>query len=170
MSRMSRLSARRALSALGLSAALDVVLAAPAAATELYQWKDAQGVTHYSDSPPPSQSGQVKNRVIKNKTGTPTQSATVTASSESSQCITARANLKQLQSSAHVGVDNNGDGKPDNVLDAKQRQAQVDLAQTSIRAYCTAPATPGAPAAATAPTSTPSTAPNPPGGPRKADS
>lgn len=136
MSRMPRLSARRALPALGLSLAL-AVLASAATATELYQWKDAQGVTHYSDSPPPSQSGQVKNRVIKSKTGTPTQTASVTAPGETGECINARANLKQLQSSAQVGVDNNGDGKPDNVLDAKQREAQVQLAQASIRAYCT---------------------------------
>lgn len=162
MSRMSRLSAHRAVAALGLSAALAVLLAAPAAATELYQWKDAQGVTHYSDSPPPTQTGQVKNRVIQNKTGTPNQTSTVTASSESSQCITARANLKQLESAAQVGVDNNGDGKPDNVLDAQQRKAQIDLAQTSIRAYCTAPAAPAAASSA-------NTAPNPPGRPKQAD-
>ncbi|MEH6420877.1 DUF4124 domain-containing protein [Pseudomonas sp. CGJS7] len=161
MSRMPRLSARRALPALGLSLAL-AVLASAATATELYQWKDAQGVTHYSDSPPPSQSGQVKNRVIKSKTGTPTQTASVSATSESTQCLNARGNLKQLQSSAQVGVDNNGDGKPDNVLDAKQRQAQIDLAQSSIRAYCTAPA---APAAA----STPNPAPTRPGEAPKAE-
>lgn len=166
MSRMPRRSARRALSALALGLALTVVSAAPAAATDLYQWKDAQGVTHYSDSPPPAQSasGSVKNRVIKNKTGTPTQTATVAAAGESSQCISARANLKQLQGTAQVGVDNNGDGKPDKVLDAKQRQAQVELAQASIRAYCSAPA----PAAASSPA--PAATSPAPGSSKKADS
>ncbi|MGO1072266.1 DUF4124 domain-containing protein [Lysobacter sp. CA199] len=152
MSRMPRLSARRAVPALGLCVVL-AVLSTASAATDLYQWKDAQGVTHYSDSPPPAQSGQVKNRVIKSKTGTPAQTASVTASSESGECINARANLKQLQSSAQVGVDNNGDGKPDNVLDAKQREAQVQLAQASIRAYCSPAKTQAsaAPANASAP-------------------
>lgn len=139
MSRTSRVSARRALPALGLGAVLAALAAFPAAATDLYQWKDAQGVTHYSDSPPPGQanSGQVKNRVIRNKSGIASQTAAVGAPAENAQCVSARANLKQLQSSAQVGVDNNGDGKPDNVLDVQQRAAQVQLAEASIRAYCT---------------------------------
>ncbi|QWP78569.1 DUF4124 domain-containing protein [Lysobacter sp. K5869] len=163
MSRTSRNSARRALPALGLGAVLAALTAFPAAATDLYQWKDAQGVTHYSDSPPPGQSGsgQVKNRVIRNKSGTASQTAAIAATGESSQCVSARANLKQLQSSAQVGVDSNGDGKPDNVLDTQQRAAQVQLAEASIRAYCT----PG-------PSNTPSApdAPRPAGGEKKADS
>ncbi|WP_242691335.1 DUF4124 domain-containing protein [Lysobacter enzymogenes] len=148
MSRMSRISARRALPALGLGAVLAVLAAFPAAATDLYQWKDAQGVTHYSDSPPPAQAsgGQVKNRVIRNKSGTASQTAAVTTTGESAPCVNARANLKQLQGAGPVGVDNNGDGKPDNVLDAQQRAAQVQLAETSIRAYCNP--TPPAPASA----------------------
>ena len=32
-----------------------IVLALPALAGEVYQWKDAKGVTHYSDAPPPNQ-------------------------------------------------------------------------------------------------------------------
>ncbi|EEF93670.1 hypothetical protein CATMIT_01698, partial [Catenibacterium mitsuokai DSM 15897] len=113
MSRTSRISARRALPALGPGRRPGRPGGLPAAATDLYQWKDAQGVTHYSDSPPPGQSGsgQVKNRVIRNKTGTATQTASVTAPGESAPCVNARANLKQLQSSAQVGVDSNGDGQ-----------------------------------------------------------
>ncbi len=148
MSRILDPNARRARKALAPSAALLAGLLAaaalPAAATELYQWKDAKGVTHYSDSPPPNQGG-VTNRVIKNRSGTASQTTAVTAPGESAQCISARANLKQLQGSGQVGVDNNGDGKPDNVLDAQQRAAQVQLAEASIRAYCT-PAPAAAPA------------------------
>lgn len=150
MSRTTRISVRRALPALALGAVLAALAAFPAAATDLYQWKDAQGVTHYSDSPPPAQAGgQVKNRVIRNKTGTASQTVAA-APAENAQCSSARANLKQLQSSAQVGVDNNGDGKPDNLLDAQQRAAQVQLAEASIRAYCTpsAAAANAAPAAA----------------------
>lgn len=160
MSCTSRYSARRALSALGVRAAPIAVLvllaAAPAAATELYQWKDAKGVTHYSDSPPPekTQAG-VKNRVIQNRTGTPTQTATAAAPSENPQCAGARANLKQLQSAAAVGMDSNGDGKADGVLDAQQRAAQVQLAEAQIRVNCSA-------AAPTAPATTPAASSSPP--------
>ena len=38
--------------------------AVPAFAGTVYQWKDAKGVTHYSDSPPPAQQG-VQNRHLK---------------------------------------------------------------------------------------------------------
>lgn len=156
MSRPTRPSARRALPALGFSAALLVLLAAPVAATELYQWKDAKGVTHYSDSPPPNQAG-VKNRVIKNRSGTAAQTATAAdaPAAENPQCVTARGNLKQLQSSRTVGVDANKDGKPDNVLDAQQRAAQVQLAEAAVRAYCTQPA--AAPTTATPASSRPTT-------------
>ena len=41
-----------------------LLLAAPAFAGTVYQWKDAKGVTHYSDSPPPAQQG-VQNRHLK---------------------------------------------------------------------------------------------------------
>ena len=36
---------------------------------ELYQWKDANGVTHYSDAPPPGQTSY-ENRSIRNSGGT----------------------------------------------------------------------------------------------------
>ncbi|MGN7918338.1 MULTISPECIES: DUF4124 domain-containing protein [Lysobacter] len=148
----SRHSLFRAFPALAASAVLVALLAAPAAATELYQWKDANGVTHYSDSPPPNQGG-VKNRVIKNKSGTATsaQSATEDSPAENAQCTTARGNLKQLQSSASVGVDANKDGKPDNILDAQQRAAQVQLAESAVKAYCMQPAAPAVAPASTRP-------------------
>ena len=38
-----------------LLAGLIVASAAHAQATRVYQWKDAQGVTHYADHPPPEQ-------------------------------------------------------------------------------------------------------------------
>ena len=158
MSRTSRISARRALSALGLRAAAPALLAllaaAPAAATELYQWKDAKGVTHYSDSPP-AEKGQagVRNRVIQNRTGTASLGVSAETPAENAQCAGARANLKQLQSAGAVGVDSNGDGKPDNVLDAQQRAAQVQLAEAQIKVNCTAAApAPAVPSASSAPT------------------
>ncbi|HEV8692891.1 MAG TPA: DUF4124 domain-containing protein, partial [Lysobacter sp.] len=45
----------------GLTALL---LTLPVLAGKVYQWKDASGVTHFSDSPPPDQQGY-KNRQLK---------------------------------------------------------------------------------------------------------
>ena len=115
-----------------LAAAL-LALALPAAAGEVYQWKDANGVTHYSDSPPPNQ-GNVKGRQIQHKTGAP--SLAQTKPSESAECTTARNNLKQLQSNAPIGLDTDKDGKADAAFTPEQRAAQVKLAEASIGAYC----------------------------------
>ena len=53
MARPARLSAVRATPLLG-AGLLVALVAAPALAGEVYKWKDAQGVTHYSDAPPAS--------------------------------------------------------------------------------------------------------------------
>ncbi|UHQ22642.1 DUF4124 domain-containing protein [Lysobacter sp. 5GHs7-4] len=119
---------RRAWLALALLA-----LALPAAAGEVYQWKDANGVTHYSDSPPANQ-GNVKGRQIQNRTGTP--SVAQAKPTESAECTTARSNLKQLQSNAPIGLDTDKDGKADSAFTPEQRAAQVKLAEASIAAYC----------------------------------
>ena len=110
-----------------------LALALPAAAGEVYQWKDANGVTHYSDSPPPNQSN-VKGRQIQNKTGTPSVAQAKPA--ESAECTTARNNLKQLQGSVPIGLDTDKDGKADAAFTPEQRAAQVKLAEASIGAYC----------------------------------
>ena len=47
----------RQLAARLLAGALLLLLALPVLAGKVYQWKDAQGVTHYSDAPPPGQNG-----------------------------------------------------------------------------------------------------------------
>ncbi len=49
----------------GVLAGLCLVLATPAFAAKVYQWKDAKGVTHYSDSPPPDQA--IKGRNLADK-------------------------------------------------------------------------------------------------------
>ncbi|HZH44631.1 MAG TPA: DUF4124 domain-containing protein [Lysobacter sp.] len=113
-------------------------LAAPAAAGEIYQWKDANGVTHYSDSPPPNRAYQ--NRTIRDR-GAPAAAGTG-STAENPDCTNARSNLERLNSSADVGPDRNGDGKPDSVLTPEQRAAQKELMLAAIKVNC-------APAAAT---------------------
>ncbi|MDQ3205158.1 MAG: DUF4124 domain-containing protein [Pseudomonadota bacterium] len=118
------------------------LLSLPAAAGEIYQWKDAQGVTHYADSPP-------ANREYKNRSVTGSGPATVVKAgelkpAENEQCATARKNLTQLQGDAPVGFDADKDGKLDSVMDATQRAAQAQLAQAAINVHCSAAVTGGA--------------------------
>ena len=111
---------------------------APAFAQKVYQWKDAKGVTHYSDSPPPDQ--KVKDRRIDNR-GEPVVEATAVGKSiESPQCATAKLNLLVLAGKNTVQQDTDGDGKPDKTLGDDDRANQRELANAAVKAYC-APAT-----------------------------
>ena len=109
-----------------------------ALAGKVYQWKDAQGVSHYADSPPPNQQ-QVKNRRIDNRGAPVADDATVGKSVENPQCITARLNLQLLAGSSSVQQDTDGDGKPDKVLNDDDRANQRNLAEAAAKAYCTPP-------------------------------
>lgn len=100
----------------------------------VYKWKDAKGVTHYSDSPPPTgRYGSVL----------PNASARMAAPAKPDpRCATARTNVERLKSSrSDIGLDANGDGKPDAVMTAEQRAAQLRNAEAAEREYCK-PATP----------------------------
>ena len=123
------------------AAALVLALALPAALVatggELYQWKDANGVTHYSDAPPPGQTSY-ENRSIRNSGGTADAPEKAEAPVESEQCTTARANLALLQGDGKVGTDTDGDGKPDTELSADQRANEAELAAAAIKVHCKA--------------------------------
>lgn len=103
----------------------------PLAAQTVYQWKDARGVTHYSDSPPPK--GATR-REVRTPEGTPyTPQAPV---ADNAQCAQARLNLVRLQGNADVGLDADRDGKPDATLSAEDRVKQIDVAREAIKANC----------------------------------
>lgn len=110
-----------------------LLVALPAAAGEVYQWKDAKGVTHYSDSPPPNQAH--KSRAI-NPQGTPVLAAAAKPVAVNADCSNARSNLTILQGKAEVGIDENKDGKADRNLTAQERANRVQLAEASIKTYC----------------------------------
>ena len=97
------------------------------------QWKDANGVTHYTDLPP-TQAHQ--RRDIDNR-GSATEIATVKPA-ENEQCAGSRANLQKLQANQTIGVDTNGDGKSDRTLSSDERASQIELNQAAIKAYCPA--------------------------------
>jgi hypothetical protein len=106
-----------------------------ALAGKIYQWKDAQGVTHYADSPPANQ--QVKNRRIDDRGAPVAEDAAVGKSVDNPQCTTAKLNLQILSGNTGVQQDTDGDGKPDKVLNDGDRANQRGLAEAAVKAYCT---------------------------------
>lgn len=120
-------------------AGVSVGHAQQAASGEVFQWTDANGVTHYSQSPPAK--GTYQHRVI-NQAGSAAPvaaqaDAATAAAAANPQCTMARANIAALQGEAQVQQDTDGDGKPDKTLDAAERLSQMELAQAAVKAYCT---------------------------------
>ena len=122
---------------LGIAIALAALPAAHAQQTagEVYQWKDANGVTHYSQTPPAK--GSYEQRVINAAGSAAPVTQPVAAATENAQCTGARANIAALQGAGDVQQDTDGDGKPDKVLDATERASQLELAHAASKAYCT---------------------------------
>ncbi|MCD9032231.1 DUF4124 domain-containing protein [Luteimonas sp. Y-2-2-4F] len=127
--------------ALGLAVAL---LAGAAAAQEIYQWKDANGVTHYSESPP-DRGAYTQRRIAQPAPSQPAAAAAAVpaqagataaapADPRAAQCKTARDNIEILGSDAPVQQDD-GSGTPRTLTDA-ERAAQLEFAQAAARAYC----------------------------------
>ncbi|RBF16845.1 DUF4124 domain-containing protein, partial [Xanthomonas oryzae] len=103
----------------GLCALLMLVSAA-AGATDIYKWKDAKSVTHYTETPPPT--GQrYEARQIDARSGTAAVAAAPTAAPESADCLTARRNLELLSGKGDVSMAAGADGKPGAVLDQETR-------------------------------------------------
>lgn len=113
-------------------------------ASEVYQWNDANGVTHYSQTPPAK--GAYTQRVISNDgsaapvvqpTAASATATTADAASANPQCTTARKNIAALEGQAAVQQDTDGDGKPDKTLTDAERASQLEFAQAAVKAYCT---------------------------------
>lgn len=118
-----------------------LALLLPAAAGELYQWKDARGVTHYADAPPPGGSSY-RTRTIRDS-----RDPIAAKPAESPQCMTARMNLEHLRGNQPVGFDANGDGKPDSTFTAEQRIEQTRKAEDTMQRACAAVASTDTPVA-----------------------
>ena len=114
--------------------AFGACLAVPAFAYPVYQWKDANGVTHVSDTPPAGQ--KFRERDLNNRDPDPAPSAEPQATAENPQCALAKKNLATLSSKSRVMQDTDGDGKPDTPLDDSQREAQKNLSEAAAKAYC----------------------------------
>ena len=114
--------------------AFGACLAAPALAYPVYQWKDANGVTHVSDTPPTGQ--KFRERELNNHDPGPASAAGTEPAVENPQCTLAKKNLATLSGKGRVLQDTDGDGKPDTALDDSQREAQKNLAEAAAKAYC----------------------------------
>jgi hypothetical protein len=116
-----------------------VLASATAQAAGIYQWKDAKGVTHYTDTPPPD-SGYRQRNIYHPDSDAPLGANKAPA--ESQTCTTARQNIAKLQNSQTVQMDTDGDGKPDKTLDDRGRANQLALAQAMVNASCTSESQP----------------------------
>lgn len=121
-----------------LIASMLLLVVGPLSAQQtVYQWKDAKGVTHYTDTPPP---GNHKVRAISQHAGAAPATAAApqdaAKSAQETRCSDARANLVRLKGAQPVGFDSDGDGKPDRDLTEQERAAQTELNQAAINAWC----------------------------------
>ncbi len=110
-----------------------LLASASASAQNVYKWKDANGVTQYSEKPPANQKAEQRRITSRDPVSTGTA---VAAPAESANCTQTRANLALLNGQGEVMYDTNGDGTPDAPLSAEQRQAQKTMAEAGIKAYC----------------------------------
>ncbi|HEY4582198.1 MAG TPA: DUF4124 domain-containing protein [Lysobacter sp.] len=114
---------------------LPLALAAlPVGAGQVYTWKDAKGVTHYSDSPPAGR--KTAARTFGERPAAPMAPKAVA----NADCSNARGNLRLLQGTGKVGVDDDRDGKADRELTAAERATRLKVAQGEVELYCDQPA------------------------------
>ena len=123
-----------------------LAVALPAAADEVYSWKDARGVTHYSQTPPPPGTRFEVRRVAGGPaaatTGTPAVPTNAPASAaagnaaagDTTQCELARTNVAALKGDGAV-QQVGADGKP-RALGTNERADQLALSEAAVRAYC----------------------------------
>ena len=119
---------------IGLIATLALGAVTTVSAGEVYQWMDAKGVTHFSQTPPTQ--GKFQARSIYQRQPAVANQTTAAAPAESPQCTTARNNIDLIQSGAKLKMDSDGDGKPDRDLSDSDREKQLQIAQTVARVNC----------------------------------
>ncbi|MEZ5465540.1 MAG: DUF4124 domain-containing protein [Lysobacteraceae bacterium] len=110
-------------------------LSAHANEQKVYKWVDQNGVTHYTQAPPPK-GANFESKTVKEPR--PARSNAADAEPEvelSPLCKKVRANLDVLNSSQVVTMDTDGDGESETLTD-EQRQTQVSLAEQQWKAYC----------------------------------
>ena len=129
--------------------ALSLLIAAPAFAGEMYSWTDANGVKHFSDSPPPQ---SVKAQKLRVKGGVTTSAPAEEDKADDDNggpamaaaagyapadikrnCDIAKQNVATLDSQKPP-LD--ADGYPVDLDAAKSHQAQLDKANQQDKLFC----------------------------------
>ena len=100
---------------------------ATVAATNVYQWKDAQGVTHSSDKPPPGQKYDTRRIDASAQT---VETAAPAAAAPSPQCTTAQQKVVATASSVIVFFDQTGKNKQP--ISDGQRQQLAELESHTV--------------------------------------
>ena len=128
-----------------------LVTVCPLAFGQAYKWKDAQGVTHYADSPPPAGTKVEKIKtsgVVIPPAGNPAPAAASTAASKPAPagpvadtpanraklCDQLRKNAETLSKEKVVSVDDGKGGSRN--LDDAGRARQVETTQAQMTLYC----------------------------------
>jgi Domain of unknown function (DUF4124) len=129
-----------------------------ATAADVYKWIDAGGVVHYSDTrPAPGVKAELLHLTLTTATSEPAAAGADAATAQSAgaarkakstapqlassvmnaqkRCDQARQSLGLLQGDGPVGIDTQGNGKPQ-PLDARARQARIASARSVIATYC----------------------------------
>jgi len=114
-----------------------LLASAPAGAGQVYKWKDANGVTQYSETPPP---GSFETRTLTRDPGGRAEATDTSEAPVPAQCTTARDNLALLDGGGPVMQDTDGDGTAETPLSDAQRDNQRALAEAAAKAYCPADA------------------------------
>jgi hypothetical protein len=136
---------------------LALLLVAPLATAQVYKWTDAQGTTHYSETPPPV--GTKYNQVnvstdtsapAASDNSAPAASSSSASTSGSSQdggnsqpdtpenraklCASLTANIRTLQGSGPVVM--TGTNGQQQLMNADDRKQQLDASQSQFSQYC----------------------------------
>jgi hypothetical protein len=133
-------------------ALLLLVAVCPLALAQAYKWKDAQGVTHLSDTPPPANSAKVETIKMKGGVNSPA-SATPAAPARAATaapppgtavadnpanraklCDQLKKNVDVLQKEKVVSMDDGKGGQTQ--LDDAARARQVETNQAQMTLYC----------------------------------
>jgi hypothetical protein len=119
---------------------------------QVYKWTDANGVTHFSDAPPPKDTQNVQTlHMVGGMTAAapmPTDEKPKDAAAgsttpgapgeavpdEATLCKRSQSNLELLQGNTPVGIPG-ADGKA-TLLDDKAREAQIANAKVAIARFC----------------------------------
>lgn len=120
-------------------AAAGVLAAAAVHGSEVYQWKDANGITHYSQTPPPK--GSYQQRAISGERAGSAQPVATQAAAEDPRCATAQANVAALASGRPVH-EAGEEGQPGRALNDAERASQTELANAAVKAYCSGASVP----------------------------